>query len=397
MVCSRSSCHLRSSRRFHRSCRRGVTRVEFLVLVGVAGLLICLVIPAIQASREAARQARCQSNLKQIGLALHNHHDAHRKFPASNDVRLLETPGKSWREVPLRTPAEPDPSVGPAEYGTNFSWLTKIKPYCQESGEYNWLDVRNHRAWDTSTLIDPTTGRPPNDATICHQMDWIRSLPWCRCPSAPDGDFCRANPRAGVTTNPYDPSTPYGPAGLTNYVALGATHSDSLLGVKTNPLAGGEKHPNGVIHPGKPQSIDDIADGTTNTILVCETREVTLAAWYEGSTAAVFGLVGSPTFVLEDQQRCPGAKFGVPAEGTKTTLNYGNDRSNPKRFYLAEGPQGVPWVHGPSSHHPGVVNHLFGDGRVRPAMERIDPRIYMGIITRASREPGVIRPCDDEE
>ncbi|HBO43447.1 MAG TPA: hypothetical protein DD670_05860, partial [Planctomycetaceae bacterium] len=378
-----------------RSCRRGVTRVEFLVLVGVAGLVFCLVIPAIQAVREAARRAQCHNNLKQIGVGLHNHHEAHRKFPASNDVRLLETPSSSWREVPLRTPAEPDPSVGPAEYGTNFSWLMKTIFYMEEGGK-PWFDV-NLRAWDTSNLVNRETRMPKDPDRPCHQLYWTASIVYFKCPSFPDGDFCQANPRAGVTTNPYDPSTPYGPAGLTNYVALGATHSDSLLGVETNRLAGGEKHPNGVIYPGRQTSIRDMNDGTTNTIVVCETREVTLAAWYEGSTAAVFGLVGSPAFVLVDQQRCPGAKFGVPAEGTETTFNYGNDRSNPKRFYLAEGPEGVPWVHGPSSHHPGVVNQLFGDGSVRSMRDGLNPRVYMWLITRAGGEPGLISRYVDEE
>ncbi|NLE37019.1 MAG: DUF1559 domain-containing protein [Pirellulaceae bacterium] len=228
---------------------------------------------------------------------------------------------------------------------------------------------------------------PANQTLPSHMMAWIMPVSPFKCDASPAGDFCQANPDAGVTTNPYDPSTPYGRAGLTNYVALGATHSDSLLGVETNPLAGGAKHPNGVIHPGKPRSISDIADGTTNTFLVCETREVTLAAWYEGATAAVFGLVGSPKFVLEDQTRTPGAKFGAPGEGTKTTVNYGNDQSKPIRYYLAEGPQGVPWVHGPSSHHPGLVNHLLADGSVRSVTDDIDPRVYMWLITRAGGEP----------
>jgi hypothetical protein len=220
-----------------------------------------------------------------------------------------------------------------------------------------------------------------------HQYAWRMPVSPFKCDAFPAGDFCQDNPAAGVTTNPYGPSTPHGRAGLTNYVALGATHSDSLLGVETNPLAGGKRHPNGVIHPGKPRSIRDIADGTANTFLVCETREVTLAAWYEGSTAAVFGLVGSPTFVLEDQTRTPGAKFGSPDEGTKTTLNYGDDRAKTKRFYLAEGPQGVPWVHGPSSHHRGIINHLLADGSVQRVTEKINPRVYMWLITRAGGEP----------
>ena len=369
------------------SRRRGITLVEVIVVVFVLGILIALLLPSIERVREPARRLACMNNMKQIGLALHNYHDANRTFPASNDVRLLETPSSSWRAVPLHTPAEPGPSVGPAEYGTNFSWFTKILPYCEESNVYKWLDVVHLRAWDTSNPIDPATNMPADTNRPSHPYAWRAPVSPFRCPSFPDGDFCQANPAAGVTTNPYDPNTPYGPAGLTNYVALGATHSDSLLGVETNPLAGGDKHPNGVIYPGTPTTIDDITDGTTDTFIVCETREVTLAAWYEGSTAAVFGLVGSPTFVLEDQERTPGAKFGMPGEGTLTTINYGNDESKPISHYLADGPAGVPWVHGPSSFHPGLVNHLLADGCVRSVQQGIDARIYMWLITRAGGEP----------
>ncbi len=110
--------------------RRGFTLVELLVVIAIIGILVALLLPAIQAAREAARRAQCLNNLKQLGVAMHNHHIAAGAFPTGIDWKDSDKNGvlTDWEQY--------GPSRG------NFHLI--LFPYVEETGAYDLIDFDLH-------------------------------------------------------------------------------------------------------------------------------------------------------------------------------------------------------------------------------------------------------------
>ncbi len=115
-----------------RFSKRGFTLIELLVVIAIIGVLVGLLLPAVQQAREAARRASCTNNLKQIGLAIHNHENAQKYFPAGYVGVIPGNAGNAWDSNNRFT----------------WGWGTLILPYAEEASLYQKFNPLKVRAYD---------------------------------------------------------------------------------------------------------------------------------------------------------------------------------------------------------------------------------------------------------
>jgi prepilin-type N-terminal cleavage/methylation domain-containing protein len=139
----------------HTSRKSGFTLVELLVVITIIGILIALLLPAVQAAREAARRMQCSNNFKQVGLALHNYHSVKGCFPAGDYYYVYSTPSST---------------------SFCFGWSTYLLPYMEQEGLYNNIDFGGQWGYATSTL---KSGQGMSNLAVSATI-----IPGYLCPSA---------------------------------------------------------------------------------------------------------------------------------------------------------------------------------------------------------------------
>ena len=146
------------------------TLIELLVVIAIIAVLIALLLPAVQQAREAARRTQCKNNLKQLGLAIHNYHDVHARFPLNRTYRSDIWAGNT------NTTNQPFGSVG---------WLVMCLPYIDQAAAYNsinWND-RSGPGFGVIGGTQPISAGGPTNVQIA-----MKILPGLLCPSNPQSN-----------------------------------------------------------------------------------------------------------------------------------------------------------------------------------------------------------------
>ncbi|MEZ6129254.1 MAG: DUF1559 domain-containing protein [Planctomycetaceae bacterium] len=200
------------------------TLIELLVVIAIIGILVSILLPAVQQARAAARRTQCKNNLKQIGLALHNYHDVHRVFPMGSSSESL--PG-AW------------------------GMMAHILPYLELNNTYQLIDFEESGCCKAVKLLQQATPPKPDPSS--------QGIGVFFCPD----DF---NSGTQLLSGPTGPSP--------NTYDCGLLFPGDYLGIsgdsEGNPGCSGTLNGNGTFYSLSKTRIGDITDGTSSTLIVGE-------------------------------------------------------------------------------------------------------------------------------
>lgn len=334
--------------------QRGFTLIELLVVIAIIGVLIALLLPAVQAAREAARRSQCSNNMKQIGLGLHNYHSSVGSFPGNSQAH--------------RMPVFPNPNS--LQEWANWSAQAMILTYMEQPAISNAINFD----WGVYPFQN---GTDQIQSTAIYQQ--ISSF---MCPS--DQGRGRNNYRASNGTN-YDwHSRPSGAGALIRSGTANNNHS----------------------------TIASIRDGTANTIAFVERNRGSGdgARYIRGDVFVGVGIASFPTYVLHNPQdqdylnntAIPACQSAAQSNGasynwggwTWAGSEYTNSVTNFALTPNHSSPDCSPWggvgtgygFFGARSWHSGGVNVLMSDGSVRFIKDSIAPNTWYALATATGGE-----------
>lgn len=322
---------------------RGFTLIELLVVIAIIGVLVAILLPAVQQARETANRSRCANNLKQLGIALYAYEESHSRLPFG----ALEQRG-----------------IGP-------SWQVALLPYLDQAALYDRF------AMTGSNVGSPTFPGSPNAALVNK-----KTLPAVWCPSSAIPQF---QTTVGITVQ------------MSSYAGIaGATNEDGFQVTRVTPCCAGNSNDgqisgDGTLIPNSAVRLADLTDGASNVMVIGESsgfgwipggiRRIDASyslGWCAGTSA-----VGTPPSLTP-----PGTATMPPSSYNITTIRY-----PPNTLFFQSGTSvakpGIRESLGPnnplSSAHTGGVQVLIGDGAVTYISDNID---LLALKRMACRDDG---------
>lgn len=322
--------------------QRGLTLVEILVVISIIALLMGLLLPAVQATRETARRASCGNNMKQIGVAILGFETAHSHLPSGSSVTDTNV---AW----------------------GGSWVAHILNYCEQKGFHRGLRFDCNNAFHA--------GVGCNDAALTNFLP-----DWMFCPSSPLQQFKATPSMWGGSTRGYG-----------TYVGISGGYPDPVDGgrrVANVSSYQGFMASNGTLFANGRLTADQVLDGMSNTFLVGEQSGMMFDMDKDGEEIDLRSAGPYGSFIGANNRGFPCSTCsqwlgGYPRAYNVTTIRH---KLNTRTATFAAG----MYKDGPNiavqSAHPGGGQMLYGDGSVRFVRDSVSFEIFK---SHAIRDDGV--------